>query len=247
MGTLPGRYKLAIPAETDWVLPMRYLARNLPAPPFAPGAAYAAAEFVRPSLPTGFTYVVFGSGGVAGAAEPVWPMVAGEKVTSGSVAFMAVGAYSLLDTSNWYANLMVRTAVDGTAVLFCAGSNGRLVTGYAPPKFRTSHAYAVGERVVPAAQLNGWVYEAVVAGTSAPSGPVWGTTEGGTTVSGAVTFRNVGPDAGVSNLRLVLTAADTADVVPWGAGVYELQLADPFGNTTALLWDDAVLIPNLVS
>lgn len=51
----------------------------------------------------------------------------------------------------------------------------------------TLGVYTLGDFVVPTS-LNGWIYQVTVAGTAAAGEPVWPTTEGGTVVSGTVTF-----------------------------------------------------------
>jgi hypothetical protein len=55
--------------------------------------------------------------------------------------------------------------------------------------WQASHAYVLGDVVVPAAGLeNGFRYECTTAGTSGGSAPTWPTTEGGTVADGTVTW-----------------------------------------------------------
>lgn len=241
---LPGHYKLRIPQEDDYELAIRYEVPSQPAPPFAATSPYVAGEFVRPSVANGFTYLVTVAG-TGGGSEPAWPTTLGATVVSGGVTFMAVGPRRLLDTTNWYGQLMVRDEVHGASLLFCSGANGRIQTGYSPGKWTPSTAWVVGQQVVPTV-LNGWCYACVAAGTGGGSEPAWGVVEGGVTTDGAARWRLVASDAFVSNIRLALTVADTAPI-DWAVGVYQLQLTNPTGVVTSLLYDDAFLEENLIS
>lgn len=67
---------------------------------------------------------------------------------------------------------------------------GVVVDAYVP--FQATHAYALGDLLVPSGPRNGHFYEVSVAGIGAAVEPVWPLTSAGTVTSGAATFREAG-------------------------------------------------------
>jgi hypothetical protein len=218
---------------------MRLLVSSLPAPPFVVSTVYVAGEFASPIVSNGYTYLVV-TGGTAAVSEPTWPIVLGGRVTSGSVVFMAVGSTRLLDTTDYNAELRVRTEPGGTVYLLCTATNDRIELGYDPPKWVLSTAYVAGQQVVPRT-LNGWVYQCVTAGTTNSSQPTWPTTLGANVTDGSVVWRCETTDAGVTNLRLSLVPADTTALTDWGYGRYDLELYDDFNSIKRIIEGNVVL------
>jgi hypothetical protein len=246
MATWPIRFDLtgdnAIAQGSDWTWPMRLLVSTLPAPPFVQSTPYVLGNYLVPQsgAETGFTYLVV-TAGTSAAANPTWPTVKGGRVTSTTPVFMAVGSTILLDTSSYNAEMRVRTDPDGTVALLATVANGRLAIGYDPPKWTVNTAKALGNQVVPTV-VNGWVYEAVAAGTThAATQPTWPTTLGAVVTDGTVTWRNVSTDVGVTNFRVTLPASYTDGLTDWGYGQYDIELYDAFGTITRLAEGVAVL------
>lgn len=148
---------------------------------------------------------------------------------------------SLLDTTGYTAAMDIRGAVeDAGAKLHCDTTIGTLEVDYDPPKREDLTAYGLGQQVVPAT-LNGYVYQATVAGTSGGSAPTYLTTIGLTFTDGSVTWRVQSADTVVSNLRIVLTPSDTTPLSNWGNGMYDLELTDSFGHVLRVIEGAAVL------
>lgn len=146
----------------------------------------------------------------------------------------------LIDTTSYDAQFTVRATAEGGQELFASVDNGLIGVGYDPPKRANSTAYGVGQQVVPTT-LNGYVYEATVAGTSGGSAPTYSTTIGATFADGTVTWRVESTDALVTNLRITLAPANTDSIEPWGLGLFDLQITDTFGREYIILEGDAVL------
>lgn len=240
----PARFDLTGPdgiiQGEDWTWPLGLLVDCLPAPPFAANTPYVVGNYVSPTVATGFTYLVVVAG--TPAAEPVWPTVAGGKVTQTTTTFMAVGPRRLLDTATCLARFTIRET-DGTLVLRLSTSPGGADVGYDPPAWALGTVYGLGQQVVPTT-TNGWVYECVKAGTSnAATEPIWPTTPGATCLDNTVVWRNVRTDELVSNLRITIPAVASAALAGWGAGQYDIELIDAFGHTTRIIEGYAVLSP----
>jgi hypothetical protein len=232
----------AIVQGAEWTWPMRLMVDALPAPPFVISTPYVVGNYLVPPVgsETGFTYLVV-TAGTAGGSNPTWPVVMGGRVTSGGAVFMAIDGQRLLDTSAYNAEMRVRTDPDGTVSLLATVASGRIAVGYDPPKWTVNTVKALGNQVVPTV-LNGWVYEAVVAGTThAATQPTWPTTPGAVVTDGTVTWRNVSTDAGVTNFRIALPASYTDGLTDWGVGLYDIELYDAFGSITRLAEGVAVL------
>lgn len=76
---------------------------------------------------------------------------------------------------------------------------------YILPARANSTAYALGASIIPATP-NGYRYECTTAGTSGGSIPTYGTTLGGTTTDGTVTWTLVAEDSPTSEIKLALTS-----------------------------------------
>jgi hypothetical protein len=148
---------------------------------------------------------------------------------------------ALIDTTSYDVQFTVRSDPDGGQAFFASVGNGLITVGFDPPKWQASHAYGLGEQIVPTT-LNGYVYEVTTAGTSAGSEPgSWSTTIGGTTTSGTATFTVVSTDALVTNLRINLVPTDTDNVAEWGYGYFSLEITDTFSREYPILEGYAVL------
>jgi hypothetical protein len=139
------------------------------------------------------------------------------------------GILYLEDTTGYTATLKVRDGgFDGDVVLEASTTDSRIIVGFTPAKVIRNTAYTVGQKVVPIA-LNGYVYEATVAGTThASTQPTWPTTIGGTVSDGTVTWRAETTDATVCNVYIQISASVTAGLTDWGFGVYNLEVVDTF-------------------
>lgn len=80
------------------------------------------------------------------------------------------------------------------------------------PAFQISHAYSVGDFIVPTAPASKakWVFRCTTAGTSAASEPSWTTANNGTTTSGGATFTHV---TGQSTYGWSAAAGDLASII----------------------------------
>ena len=233
----------AILQGADWSWPISIEEPTLPAPPFQPGSPYAVGEYLVPTEgnETGFRYLVVTAGTAAGT-EPTWPTVKGGRVVSGSVGFMAVGEWRLRDTHAGSARMHVKDEYGGTAYVVASEGTGSISLGYDPPLWTASTAYTLGQRVL-SHTANGWVYECVDAGTSAASAPAFPTGLGEIVVDGGVVWRNVMDDVsgGATNLRIQLSAGQTAALQNWGCGLYDLEYYGAFGFTERLYSGNAEL------
>jgi hypothetical protein len=89
--------------------------------------------------------------------------------------------------------------------------------------------------------LNGFCFQAGAGGTLGATEPTaWPVGLGQSVVNG-VTLTCKRDDSIVSNVRIVVPVAITAALVDWGVGVYDLELINPFGHVTRLLYGSCVL------
>jgi hypothetical protein len=147
---------------------------------------------------------------------------------------------TLLDTADSTARMQIRASIDAAVALELTTANGRLGVGYDPPPWEATTAYGLGQQVVPTT-LNGFVYEATVAGTSDVAEPTWPTTIGQTVVDDGVTWECVTADTVVTNVRATVLAAVSEPLSDWGLGRWDIELADAFGHVQRLLEGQAVL------
>lgn len=104
------------------------------------------------------------------------------------------------DTANGVFEDTGDSLVNGTAV---AGQNLLVELGSA---FIPTHAYTVGSQVKPAVHT-GFNYICTAAGISGSAEPVWNAVYGGSSISGAATFKTVNPSAPAVQNALTLTQA----------------------------------------
>jgi hypothetical protein len=141
------------------------------------------------------------------------------------------GVLYLEDTTGYTASMKVRDEDwDGDVVLEASTTDGRIQVGFTPVKWEATTAYAVGQKVVPTT-LNGYVYEATVAGDSDSGEPTWPTTIGATVVDDGVTWRAETTDATVCNLYITIPASVTALLQDWGRGVWSMEVLDDFSHS----------------
>ena len=148
----------------------------------------------------------------------------------------------LEDTTGYTATMKVRASdASGAEQLSIGTGTGEITVGFTPGKVARNTAYGLGQKVVPLA-LNGYVYEVTVAGTShASNEPAWPTTLGNTVTDGTVTWRCETTDETVCNLYIAIPRATAAALVPWGRGVYSLEVIDSFSHTWVYLDGPAYL------
>lgn len=151
-----------------------------------------------------------------------------------------LGGGSLIDTTDYNAQLTVRATAEGGQVLFASVNNGKIFVGYDPPKRTNNTAYTTGSYVVPST-LNGYIYQATVGGTTASSAPLWPTTIGNTVTDGTVTWTCVASDAIATNLRVALIPSDTDNVAEWGIGRFDLEITDTYSKQSRIVEGNAVL------
>lgn len=143
-----------------------------------------------------------------------------------------LGVLYLEDTTGYTASMKVRdTDWDGDVVLEASTTDGRIAVGFTPAVWEVGTTYAVGQKVTPTV-LNGYVYEATVAGDShAATEPTWPTTIGQTVVDNTVTWRAETTDATVCNIYIVIPASVTTNLTDWGMGVWDLEVTDTFNHS----------------
>lgn len=88
-----------------------------------------------------------------------------------------------------------------------------LTPTYILPSWQQSHAYTVGQSVIPISP-NGYRYEVVTAGSSGSTQPVWGTVLNGTTNDGTVVWRLVAEDSPISEIKLATTQSGLNAATP---------------------------------
>ena len=201
--------------------------------------------FVTPTIPNGYTYLVISAGTAAGS-EPTWPTAIGQRVVSNTVTFMCVRDSRPIDTVDWDAEMTIREAAgpnedpySGAQVAHLTVTNGRLEVGFDPPTRLSSHAYAVGERIVPPV-LTGFVYECIDAGTSDSSPPNFSTADDASTIALGDTVTDDGviwrcvlednTDGLLTNLRIALDSTYTRTLDDFGLGVFTLEVVEESGE-----------------
>lgn len=151
------------------------------------------------------------------------------------------GDQVLFDTSAYTATFTVRQGDWDGAIVVQATESDYITLGFTPAPWENTTAYGLGQYVVPTT-LNGFVYECTTAGTShASTEPTWPTVIAATESDGTVTWTCVSTDTWVANFYLNLPSAYTETLVDWGAGVWDLELVDAFGNAQRLYHGSARL------
>lgn len=144
--------------------------------------------------------------------------------TSLSIAYLP-------DTSAYSAAMKVRAPDhDGSAVLAVTEADS-ITLGYTPGPWEASSAYGLGQKVVPASGLNGFVYECTTAGTSDSGEPTWPVTLGDDVSDGSVEWTCVETDKLVCNVYVHIPIAVTEALTDWGRGVYDIEVLDDFGHS----------------
>lgn len=113
---------------------------------WAASTAYPVSWVRAPTVDNGFVYQVI-TAGTTGATQPVWPLVAGETITDGSVVWAtrnvpvagdSVEAVCEFELSGWTGNAMVQMYINylnsSSAVIFQQSANF-LYAGDAPPDY----------------------------------------------------------------------------------------------------------------
>lgn len=152
------------------------------------------------------------------------------------------GVLYLEDTTGYTATMVVRAPdASGDAELSIGTGTGEITVGFTPGKVARNTAYGLGQKVVPL-ELNGYVYEAVISGTSHASvEPTWPTVLGDTVSDGSVTWRCETDDSQVCNLFIAIPRVTTAALVAWGRGVYSLEVVDTYNHSWVYLDGPAYL------
>jgi hypothetical protein len=142
------------------------------------------------------------------------------------------GVLYLEDTTGYTARMVVRAPNHlGDAVIDVSDTGGEIQLGFTPPVWEDTTVYGVGQKVVPT-ELNGYVYEVTVAGTShATTEPTWPTVIGNTVTDGTVTWRAETDDSQVCNIYIAIPRSTTAALEPWGRGVWSLEVTDTFSHS----------------
>jgi hypothetical protein len=241
-------FDIEIPQGGEFSLPFSVIAvqKAITGPTVARNTAYTLGQLVTPLTPNGYAYEATAAGTTHASNEPTWPTVVGKTVTDGTVTWRCEGATIdreyLIDTTGYTAVMEIRDEDwDGTTILEISQADS-ITVGFTPVKWSTAAIKADGQQVVPTL-LNGFIYEAVVAGTThAATEPTWPTTLGQTVVDGTVTWRaehvETVDNGMVSNCYVLLTTATTAALTDWGRGLWNLQLVDTFNK--AIFWADGV-------
>jgi hypothetical protein len=134
----------------------------------------------------------------------------------------------LLDTAGYTAAMTVRAGgFDGPAQLAVTTTTGELVVGFSPAAIERSTAYIAGQR----GSAGGGLFQCNTAGTTDGSPVIFNTTIGSTTTDGTVGWVCIGTDATVCNLTIILPAAMTETLTPWGRGVYSIEVFDTYGHS----------------
>lgn len=215
-------------------------------PARANSTAYAVGDRYIPATPNGYAYECTVSG-TSAASPPTFPTVVGATFADGTATFKNQGATTdrdyLLDTTGYTAELEVRDEdYAGATQLEATTANSRIFVGFTPNKWVASTAYTVGQQIVPTL-LNGFVYQCVVAGTTAATEPTWPTTLGTTVLDGTARWRcelaeDLTTNVRVSNLVIDVPLSVTQALTDWNRGVFTLQLRDSFGQVR--LWADGI-------
>lgn len=146
------------------------------------------------------------------------------------------GERTLQDTDGYTSRFTVRDGTDfsGDSV-FEATDDDYITVGWTPAPVERNTAYGLGQQVVPADALNGFIYECTTAGTShATNEPTWPVLIGDDVNDGTVEWTCKASDETVASLYLAVPSTVTALLEDWGAGVYTWTLTDPYGNAQRL-------------
>lgn len=154
------------------------------------------------------------------------------------------GVLYLEDTTG-YTGILSIYAPDpsGTEILTVDTLTGHVQVGFTPAPVEQSTAYGLGQKIVPAGGLNGFVYECTVAGTTDTDPVIWPEVIGDTVPYGTATFRCETDDSQVCNVSIFL-GSDVTDVLePWGRGHYSIVVKDTFNHSWVHIDGAAYLRP----
>lgn len=169
------------------------------------------------------------------------PTEAGDRrvpTTIGSYWYVAVTSGTTGTSEPTWPTTIGNTVTDGSITWRCEG------TYSGPAKFQTSHAYAVGDEIIPTTE-NGYWYEVTIAGTSDSTEPSeWTLNLFDVTTSGSVTFECKGQYGGFPTPHvpqpvfmdgyIFLPDANSIDIYnsditqPYGWGALALAAAESF-------------------
>jgi hypothetical protein len=143
---------------------------------------------------------------------------------------------AMIDTAAMTARFKIRANdFDGDVHVEGSTDDGRVAVGYSPPPVERSTAYVLNQQVT-ADPYDGYLYECVVAGTTAAGAVAYDDTIGNDTVDGTATFECIEDAAeNVVNAYILLPASYTATIVDWGRGVWDFELED--GSTVFRLFE----------
>ena len=151
------------------------------------------------------------------------------------------GNTSLLDTSGYAATLTVRQRDWDGPVVLTADEGDYIALGFTPSPWETDTAYMLGHYAIPTSR-NGFIYIVTDDGTSDNSTePTWPTTINATVADGTVEWTCISTDSWLMNCFVNVPSSVTALLEDWGAGVWSLELIDPFGNVQQMLKGSAWL------